>query len=57
MTSRRSKSEEKSTKALKSDYLINHDGKMFTVKASKKEVKSAIKILKNIREWRCEEVE
>lgn len=57
MTSRWSKSEEKSTEALKSDYLINHDGKMFIVKASEKEVKSALKILKNIKAWRCEEVE
>lgn len=57
MTSKWSKSEEKSTEALKSDYLINYDGKMFIVKASEKEVKSAFKVLKNIRAWRCEEVE
>lgn len=57
MTSRWSKSEEKSTEALKSDYLINYDGKIFTVKASEEEVKSALKVLKNIRAWRCEEVE
>lgn len=57
MTSKWSKSEEKSTEALKSDYLINYDGKTFMVKASEKEVKSALKILKNIRAWRCEEVE
>lgn len=57
MTSKWSKSEEKSTEALKSDYLINYDGKIFIVKASEKEVKSALKVLKNIRAWRCEEVE
>ena len=57
MTSRWSKSEEKSTEALKSDYLINHDGKIFIVKASEKEVKSALKVLKNVRAWRCEEIE
>lgn len=57
MTSRWNKSEEKSAEALKSDYLIDYDGDIFTVKASEKEVKSALKILKNIRAWRCEEVE
>lgn len=57
MTSRWSKSEEKSTEALKSDYLMNYDGKIFIVKASEKEVKSALRVLKNIRAWRCEEVE
>lgn len=57
MTSKWSKSEEKSTEALKSDYLINYDGKIFIVKASEKEVKSALKVLKNIKAWRCEEVE
>lgn len=57
MTSKWSKSEEKSTEALKSDYLINYDGKIFIVKAREKEVKSALKVLKNIRAWRCEEIE
>lgn len=57
MTSRWNKSEEKSTEALKSDYLIDYDGKMFIVKASEKEVESAFKVLKNIRAWRCEEIE
>lgn len=57
MTSKRSKSGEKSTEALKSDYLINYDGEIFTIKASEKEIKSALKVLKNIRAWRCEEIE
>lgn len=57
MTSKWSKSEETSTEAPKSDYLINYDGKVFTIKASEKEVKAALKILKNIRAWRCEEIE
>lgn len=57
MKSKWSKSEEKSTKALKSDYLIDYCGKKFIIKASEKEIKSALKVLKNIRAWRCEEVE
>lgn len=56
MTLKWNKSEEKSTEALKSDYLIDYDGDTFIVKASEKEVKSALKVLKNIRAWRCEEV-
>lgn len=57
MTSRWSKSEEKSTEALKSSYLINYNGEIFVVEATEKEIKSAFKVLKNIRAWKCEEVE
>lgn len=57
MTSKWSKSEENSTEALKSRYLINHYERVFIVEASEKEIKSALKVLKNIRAWKCEEVE
>lgn len=43
--------------ALKSDYLINYEGEIFIIKASEKEIRAALKVLKNIRAWRCEEVE
>lgn len=56
MTSKWSKSGERSTEALKSSYLISYDGKIFTEEATEKEIKSALKVLKNIRAWRCEEV-
>lgn len=42
--------------ALKNDYLINYGGEIFIIKASEKEIKAALKVLKNIRAWRCEEV-
>lgn len=57
MTLKWSKSEEKSTEALKSSYLINYCGGVFIVEATEKEIKSALKVLKNIRAWKCEEVE
>ena len=57
MTSKWSKSEEKSTEALKSSYLINCYGEIFIVEASEKEIKSALKVLKNIRAWKCKEIE
>lgn len=57
MTSRWSKSEEKSTEALKNDYLINYDGEIFIVRTSEKEIETALKVLKKIRAWRCEEIE
>lgn len=57
MTSKWNKSEEKSTEALKSSYLINYCGNIFIVKATEKEIKSALKVLKNIRAWKCEEIE
>lgn len=57
MTSKWSKSEEKSTEALKSSYLINHCGNIFMVEATEKEIKSALKVLKNIRAWKYEEIE
>lgn len=57
MTSKWSKSEEKSTEALKSSYLINYCGEIFIVEATEKEIKSALEVLKNIRAWRYEEVE
>lgn len=57
MTSKWSKSEEKSIEELKSSYLINYCGEIFIVEATEKEIKSALKVLKNIRAWRCEEVE
>lgn len=57
MTSKQSKSEEKSTEALKSSYLINYCGEIFIVEATEKEIKSALKVLKNIRAWNCKEVE
>ena len=43
--------------ALKSDYLINYGGEIFIIKAREKEIRAALKVLKNIRAWRCEEVE
>ena len=43
--------------AQKSDYLINYGGEIFIIKASEKEIRAALKVLKNIRAWRCEEVE
>ena len=43
--------------ALKSDYLINYGEEIFIIKTSEKEIKAALKVLKNIRAWRCEEVE
>jgi hypothetical protein len=43
--------------ALKSDYLINYGGEIFIIEATEKEIRSALKVLKNIRAWRCEEVE
>lgn len=57
MTSKWSKSEEKSTEALKSSYLINYCGKIFIVEATEKEIKSALKVLKNIRAWKYKEIE
>lgn len=57
MTSKWSKSEEKSTEDLKSSYLINYDGKIFVAEATEKEIKSAFKVLKNIRTWKYEEAE
>lgn len=57
MTSKWNRSEEKSTEVPKSSYLINHYGEVFIVEASEKEIKSALKVLKNIRAWKCEEVE
>ena len=57
MTSKWSESEEKSTKELKSSYLINYCGEVFIIEATKKEIKSALKILKNIRAWKLKEVE
>ena len=43
--------------ALESDYLINYEGEIFIIKASEKEIRAVLKVLKNIRAWRCEEVE
>ena len=45
MTSKWSKSEEKSTEALKSSYLINYCGEIFITDATEKEIE------KNIKEW------
>lgn len=57
MTSKWSKSEEKSTEALKSSYLIEYDRKIFIAEATEKEIESAFKVLKNIRAWKYEEIE
>lgn len=43
--------------AMKSDHLINYGGEIFIIKASEDEIRAALKVLKNIRAWRCEEVE
>lgn len=43
--------------AQKSDYLINYGGEIFIIKTSEDEIRAALKVLKNIRAWRCEEVE
>ena len=42
---------------LKSNYLINYGGEIFIIETTEKEIRSALKVLKNIRAWRCEEVE
>lgn len=57
MTSKWNKSEEKSTEALKSSYLIKYCGKVNIVNATEKEIQSALKVLKNIRAWKLEEIE
>ena len=56
MTSRWNKSVGESTMEPKSDYLINYGGEIFIIKASEEEIRAALKVLKNIRAWRCEEV-
>ena len=57
MTSKWSKSGEKSTEALKSSYLINYCGKVIIIDATEEEIQSALEILKNIRVWKLKEVE
>lgn len=57
MTSKWSKSEEKSTEALKSSYLINYCGEVNILEATEEEIQSALKILKNIRVWKLKEIE
>lgn len=57
MTSRWNKSVEESTEVTKSSYLINYCGEIFIVEATEKEIQSALKVLKNIRAWKCKEVE
>lgn len=41
----------------KNNYLINYCGEIFIIEAAEDEIRSALKILKNIRAWKCEEVE
>lgn len=57
MTSKWSKSAGESTEATKSSYLINYCGEIFIVEATEKEIQSTLKVLKNIRAWKCKEVE
>lgn len=57
MTSRWSKSEEKSAEALKSSYLINYCGEVYIIDATEKEIQAALEVLKNIRVWKLEEIE
>lgn len=57
MTSKWSKSEEKSTEALKSSYLINYCGEVYIIDATEKEIQSALEVLKNIRAWKLKETE
>lgn len=40
----------------KNNYLINCSGEIFIIEAAEDEIQSALKILKNIRAWKCEEV-
>lgn len=49
-------SEGKSTEVPKNSYLINYCGEIFIVEATAKEIQSALKMLKNIRAWKCKEV-
>lgn len=57
MTSKWSKSEDKSTGELKNNYLVQFNGEVFGVTATEKEIKSTMKVLNGVRAWRCIEVE